>query len=67
MSTLMNLTKETLMELVENYFPNEVESRPGNAEAFCNVLIALIDQNTEFSREFIARQNEVALTTMLVP
>lgn len=39
------ISKDTLMELVENYFPNEVESCPANAEAFCNVLLAYLEKN----------------------
>lgn len=35
------LSKEKLMELLETYFPNEVESRPMNVEAFCNVLLSM--------------------------
>lgn len=51
------ISKETLMELLENYFPNEVESRPMNAEAFCNVLLNLIDQNVELPCNFCGTPN----------
>lgn len=39
------INKDDLMRMLRNYFPDEVESCPLNAEAFCEVLFFKYERN----------------------